>query len=96
MINNDSNPYFYIRLSKSQLFQLALAWKGTTNLLGWGGLSSKLKPELRGPAAYLLGLRYLKLNKPTEAAGMFETAATDAPIGSPLKKLAEAELAKKK
>ncbi len=83
-------------LSKSQLFQLALAWKGTTNLLGWGGLSSKLKPELRGPAAYVLGLRYLKLNKPTEAAGMFKTAAADAPISSPLKKLAEAELAKRK
>jgi hypothetical protein len=48
-------------LSKPQLFQLALAWKGTTNLLGWGGLGPKLKPELRANVACVLGWRYRKL-----------------------------------
>jgi len=82
-------------ITKSQAFQLALAWKGTTNLLGWGGIAPKLKPELRGPVAYALGVRYRKLNKPADAEMMFKTAAADAPADSPLKKLAEAELKKK-
>ena len=80
-------------ITKPQIFQLALTWRGTTNVLGWGGIAPRLKPETRGPVAYLFGLRFRKLGKPAEAAAMFKTAAADAPAGSPLKKLAEAELA---
>ncbi len=80
-------------MTKPQVFQLALTWRGTTNVLGWGGIAPRLKPETRGPAAYLFGLRLRKLGKAAESAAMFKTAAADAPAGSPLKKLAEAELA---
>ncbi len=79
-------------LTKPQIFQFALAWKGTMNIFGWGGVAPNLKPELRGPFAYLLGFRYRSLNKPADAATLFRTAAADAPADSPLKRLAEAEL----
>ena len=79
-------------LTRPQLFELALAWKGTTNLLGWSGLAPKLKPELRAPMAYVLGCRYLKLGKPADAAAAFKMAAGDAPAGSSLRTLAEAAL----
>ncbi len=83
-------------MTKPQIFQLLLTWRGTTNVLGWGGVAPRLKPETRGPAAYLFGLRFRKLGKPAEAVVMFKTATADAPAGSALKKLAEAELASTK
>jgi tetratricopeptide (TPR) repeat protein len=78
-------------LSETQGFQGALAWTGTTNLLGWGGLKHSLAPPLRGPLAYVLGRRYLLLKKPG-AADFFRTALKDAPASSPLSRLAQTEL----
>jgi hypothetical protein len=80
------------KLSQAQLFQLALAWKGTRNFLGWGGLAPTLTPEVRGPLAYAMGHRYLRLNRPTDAPDFFRTALNDAPPSSPLRRLAQAEL----
>jgi tetratricopeptide (TPR) repeat protein len=79
-------------ISKGQFLQMGLAWKGIMNFLGWGGVAPTLPPELRGALAYVLGHRYLRLGRPEDAAGLFRTAAADAPPGSPLRKLAEAEL----
>ncbi len=82
------------KLSKAQMFPLFLAWKGTIGSLGWGTVAPLLPPEARGPVAYSMGLRYLKLNKPGDARTLFRTAATDAPANSPLARLAGEELAK--
>jgi tetratricopeptide (TPR) repeat protein len=74
-------------------FQLLLAWKGTANLLGWGGVAPALSPEVRGPLAYVVGLRYRHvLNQRDDGARLFRTAVADAPPDSPLRRLAQAEL----
>jgi len=65
-------------LSKPQMLQLALSWKGTTNFLGWGGLAPKLEPSLRGPIALVLGHQYRRLNKPADSLAAFKIAAADA------------------
>jgi tetratricopeptide (TPR) repeat protein len=80
------------RLSLPQLIQIGLSWKGTTNFLGWAGVAPGLDPALRGPLAYLLGHRYLRLSRPADAATFFRTALADAPPDSPLRRLAQAEL----
>jgi len=79
-------------ITRPQLVQLGFAWKGVTNFLGWAGVAPTLKPDLRGPLAYVLGMRCLRLNKPDDAAALFKTARDDAPKGSRLKALAQAEL----
>ena len=80
------------RLAKAQTLQLALAWKGITGALGWSGVAPKLPAALRGPVAYLMGQKLLKLNRPADAAGLFRTAIADAAPDSPLRKLAGQEL----
>lgn len=80
------------KLAAPQLLALLLTWKGTTGITGWASLKGSLEPELRGPLAYVLGHRYLRLNKPTEAEDFFRTALKDAPAKSLLQRLAQAEL----
>ena len=83
------------KLEHGHLLQMGLTWKGTTNFLGWGGLSPSLakQPSLRGPLAYVMGQRLLRLGQaPAQAVPLFRTALGDAPEGSPLRRLAEAEL----
>jgi WD40 repeat protein/tetratricopeptide (TPR) repeat protein len=81
------------KVTPAQGFQLLLAWKGTTNLLGWGGVAPALSPEVRGPLAYVLGLRYRHvLKQRDDAVPLFRTALAHAPADSPLRRLAQAEL----
>jgi len=86
--------FFEGKLTKVQMVQLAFAWKGTAGSLGWKALAGVVPPEARGPLAYAMGLRFVKLNQPADARGMFKTAITDAPPKSPLSRLAGEELAK--
>lgn len=79
-------------LTAVQAGQLGLTWKGTTNLLGWGGMAPTLPPALRGPIAYGLAHRMLRLNKPADAANMLRTAAADAAPDSKLQQLAKRDL----
>jgi tetratricopeptide (TPR) repeat protein len=79
-------------ISKPQLLQLGFTWKGFTNFVGWAGVASRLDPQLRGPVAYVVGHRYLRMNRQDDALRFFRTARDDAPDGSPLKILAQAEL----
>jgi WD40 repeat protein/tetratricopeptide (TPR) repeat protein len=88
--------YMEEKVLMPQLVGIGLTWKGTTNFLGWGGVSLTLDPSVRGPLAYVLGHRYLRLDKPAEALTFFETAARDAPADSTLRRLAEAEVARLK
>jgi len=80
------------KIGKAQALQLAFAWKGTSGFFGWSGVAPELAPELRRPIAYLLGVRYLRLERPAEAAGMFRTAMADAPPDVLISRLARAEL----
>jgi WD40 repeat protein/tetratricopeptide (TPR) repeat protein/predicted Ser/Thr protein kinase len=80
------------KLTAQQVLQLALAWKGTTNLLGWAGVAPALEPPLRCRAAYVMGHRFLQLNRPKDAADFFRKALEDAPADSPIVRLAQAEL----
>ena len=85
----------YLRgeLSQPQLVQVALAWKGTTNYLGWKGVKGSIEPGIRGPLAYVLGRRYLCLGLREGALELFRNAQQDAAEGSTLRQLAEAQIA---
>ncbi len=77
----------------AHLVALGYAWKGNAGAWGWKGIADKLGPKLRGPAAYLIGQRYLQvLKKPKEARAFFETARREAPADSALRRLAQAEI----
>jgi hypothetical protein len=86
------------KLSQAHLLQLAFAWKGQTGFVGWGGAAAKLDPALRGPLAYVLGHRYLRLKsadqkvRRADALTFFRTAQKDALPGSPLQRLALQEV----
>ena len=84
--------YYTGELTRTQVLQFGLAWKGFPGLGGWQSLAPALQPAVRGPLAYGLGLRYLKRQKTAAAKNFFETALADAPDDSPLAGLATAEL----
>ncbi len=85
--------YMAGKFATPQVVSLGLTWKGTTNFLGWGGLAPALAPNLRGPLAYVMGQRYLRiLNKRNEAEMFFRIALKDAPADSALRRLSQTEL----
>lgn len=79
-------------LSAPQLVQFGLAWKGTTNFLGWGGLAPTLSPEIRGQIAYLLAHRYLLRNNPQQAKLFLQQAVDDAQEDAGLHTIAKGDL----
>ncbi|MBW3600408.1 MAG: hypothetical protein KY475_24485, partial [Planctomycetes bacterium] len=80
------------RLNAAQVAQLGLSWKGTTNFLGWQGVAPSLDPSLRGPLAYVLAHRYVRLNNLPQAERLLQTVVDDAPADSALAGLAREEL----
>jgi hypothetical protein len=93
-VNGMADAMFTGSLNKTQMLQLALAWKGSAGALGWAGVAPKLAAPLRGPVAYLMGMRYVWLGRPADAAGMFRTSMEGLPADAPLARLARAELAR--
>jgi len=81
------------KIGATRLLQLGLAWKGTTNAFGWGGVQGSLEPELRASIAYIFGHRYRRLGKPAESASFFQTAEQDAPADSLVRRRARENLA---
>jgi len=79
-------------LKASQLMQLALTWKGTTNFVGWGGVAPTLPKEFRAKAAWVFGHRFMRLGKPVEAKQFLETALKDAPPNSELSRIVQQDL----
>ena len=79
---------------------LALGWVDKQPLplfLGFDLPAQVFEPSMRGPIAYVFGLRYLhKFRKPKQAAEYFQRAFNLAPGGSQLRALAAAELARLK
>jgi hypothetical protein len=82
------------KLKQVQVVQILSAWGGATGLSGWAGLAPQLSPGIRGPLAYVLGHRSLRLKKPKDAEMYFRVALKDAPPDSALRRLAEADLKK--
>lgn len=79
-------------VTSTQAAQFALTWKGTTSLLGWGGLRSTLAPDLRGPMSYLLAHRFLRRGDKTAAAEFFRQSLADANDKPQLAELARVDL----
>jgi hypothetical protein len=79
-------------LNETQVLLLGSTWKGVTGVFGWANVKKGLKPEFRGPMAYVLGHRFLLLKYPADAKKFFEQARDDAPKDSELHRLAENEL----
>jgi tetratricopeptide (TPR) repeat protein len=84
------------KLTKPQMLQVAMAWKGVAGTFGWAGVAGALPPEVRGPSAYLMGLKYLKTGKTEDAKKILRDALEVAAADSPLRKLVSYELAKLK
>lgn len=79
-------------LTPAHAAQLGLAWRGTTNLLGWGGVSPLLTPEARGGLAYIFGHRYLRLKQRAQAETFLKAALDTAEPDSLLARLAAIDL----
>lgn len=62
-------------LSTAQLMQLAISWKGTTNIFGWSGVSATLPEKLRCRFAYLLGNRLITRGDIAAAKGLLRESA---------------------
>lgn len=83
------------QFSKQQLTALLTAWGDTpvlSRVMGWDYVAPTLSTEMRGPIAYAMGWRYLKLGKREQATQYFQVAARDAAAGSPLARAAGAAL----
>jgi len=91
LLNDLSTAHMNGQLSNRQLSELALAWKGASGPLGWEAVEKSLDVAMRGPCAYLLGIRYLQLNRREDALRLFAAARAAGPVDSPLRRLAEAE-----
>jgi hypothetical protein len=83
--------------NKPELVGLAVSVRLGGPPVGWNRATADLPPAVRGPAAYLLGQRYLHQARkdPASARLLFEAAVKDAqsePGLQDLKRLAEAEL----
>jgi hypothetical protein len=79
------------RIKLPHIAKLGMAWKGSTNFLGWSGVSSQLDSELRAGFAWILGHRSLQLGDKANARTYFETAFRDSQ-NSTLRELAVADL----
>jgi serine/threonine protein kinase/WD40 repeat protein/tetratricopeptide (TPR) repeat protein len=75
-----------------QMMQLALAWKGTTNFLGWGGVAPSLPAALRADIAYVLGARAARRGDVTDAESLFRESIEHAAKDSPAAKSAADDL----
>jgi len=85
--------YYDGKVGAVQIFLLASGWKGVSGPLGWKWLTS-LDGDLRGPLAYLLGLRCERLKKPDDAASLFRIAMDAATRQPLLQQLAHQKLQK--
>ena len=79
----------------AELTALGLAWKGLGGPFGWPIAEAKLPPQFRGPIAFLLGHRHLKLQRRADALKYFSAAAVASrlePIQPQLQSLADQEI----
>jgi hypothetical protein len=80
------------RINDLQLVGLPSTWIGISNPMTWGLVSSVMRRESRGPMAYVMGRRYLRLGRPGDAQTFFQTALKDSTPDSLLRRRAQAAL----
>jgi hypothetical protein len=90
MVQNLFRDYLEHRLGETQLVQLMTNWMGIT--LTWPLASRTIRPETRGPLAYVLGSRLVQLRKPGAARALFRVALEDSGQGTLLRRQARAAL----
>jgi hypothetical protein len=92
--------YINGKLTDRDGLALAMAWINNDSFArAWPGVDTdelKKLPQLRGPLAYVFGLRSLQQNQRQGAIGYFSLARDTMPAGSPGQRLALAELARLK
>jgi tetratricopeptide (TPR) repeat protein len=67
-----------------------ITWNGlSSGGLSWSALAPKLPGEVRGPAAFVLGRRYVRLGRPAEAQSFFQTALQESNVGSAVHRFAQ-------
>ena len=83
-----------VRGAPPEMMQLAFAWRdGRMDRLGWRGVAPDLEESgQRGFAAWLLGLRQLKLGKKSEATDLFREAVVHAGKDEELRQMAARQL----
>jgi serine/threonine protein kinase/tetratricopeptide (TPR) repeat protein len=92
LLEESFHLYYTNKVTQAQVLQIGLTWKGVSGVLGWGTVGPTLQPQIRGAVSFILGHRYLRLNKPDEAKQFFNTTVADLPADAPARKLALIEL----
>ncbi len=83
------------KLGRTSIMMLGYAWvagPGALGTLGWQGVKPTLPKDVLGPISCLLGYRYLKLDRPKDAIGLFQAALEQDGENSEVGKLAKKEL----
>jgi hypothetical protein len=89
LVRQTHGAYVAGRLRQEQIVLVVALWKTRSTLML---KNAGLEPGVRGPLAYLLGCRLAWEKRPAEAAALFRDALAASPPGSPLRRLAQAEL----
>jgi serine/threonine protein kinase/WD40 repeat protein/tetratricopeptide (TPR) repeat protein len=92
MVQNVYRDFLDHKVDKNTLGLLMGSWVGSPNILTWTFAAPRLRPETRGPLAYVLGARHQQLGKPIDARSFFETARRDSTEGTALRRRAQAAL----
>ena len=84
-LNEGLDHYGQGKLRFSHFAMGLAAWEGGLGEFGWQGLARDLPPKMRGPLAYLIGLRLVAAGRPADAEPLFIMASEDLPADSPLR-----------
>jgi WD40 repeat protein/tetratricopeptide (TPR) repeat protein len=90
MVQNLFRDYLDHKVSDNQLIALMTTWVGFP--LTWTLAARPMRPETRGPLAYVCGARYEQIGRPGDARSFFRTARDDAGPGTLLHRRAQAAL----
>jgi hypothetical protein len=83
-LNESLDHYGQGKLSFTHFSCALAAWEGLIGEFGWQGLARDLPPTMRGPLAYLIGLRLVAKGRHADAEPLFIMASQDLPADSPL------------
>jgi WD40 repeat protein/tetratricopeptide (TPR) repeat protein len=90
MVQNLFQDYMDHSLTEVQLVQLMTTWIGIP--LTWSLAARTMRPESRGPLAYVFGSRLELIGRPNDARTLFRVALEDSRPGTLLRRRAQAAL----
>ena len=91
MAQHDFHDYLDHKLDEATLFHVVYVWIGHPRL-SWPLAAHGMPKETRGLSAYVIGHRYLKLDRPEDARDFFRTARENSDPGTLLNRRAQAAL----